>query len=280
MRTFTQFAKLYWIAAWLYRRTFARHQKVILVVGSFGKTTTTRAIQTALGVSSEVTSKNYNYQGLIAWNFMRLPRSQSFVVLEVGIKHPEDMVEFVSPLKPDAVVVTCIGDEHVYSFGTREGIREEKANAVRALSADGIAFLNGDDLNVRWMAEQTSARIVWYGYDSTNQYRGKNWELNWPALSMLRYSTAIGSGVLESQLIGQESSYALLAALAVAAEFDQPLSTAAKNLQGMTTTIGRLNRLLSPHGFWVIRDNFKATLATIHLAVNLVRDLPGASFWL
>ena len=274
LRTFASGERFYFMLTWLYRRTLARHQKVILVVGSFGKTTTTRAIQIALGISSDTTSKNYNYSGLIAWNFLRTPFRQPIVIIETGIKHPGQMARWVAPLKPDAVIVTCIGDEHIFSFGTRERIREEKAHAVRLLAPAGIAFLNGDDPNVRWMATQTSARIVWYGFDATNTYRGKSWDRNWPALSTLHYATPQDSGTLETEFIGRESCYALLAALATATEFGQALCTTATNLHGMSTTLGRLNRLRSPHGFWIIRDDFKSTLETIHLALDLARGLP------
>lgn len=275
LRTFAPGEGFYFKLAWLWRRTFARRQKVVLVVGSFGKTTTTRAIQTAFGIMSDTVAKNFNYSGLIAWNFLRLPVRQPVVVIEVGIKHPGQMARFVAPLKPDAVVVTCIGDEHIFSFGTREGIREEKTNAVRLLRPGGIAILNGDDPNVRWMAEQTRARVVWYGFEPTNAYRADSWDRNWPGLSRLHYTTPGGPGCLETDLIARESCYAPLAALAAAVELGCPLATAARRLHAFATTPGRLNRLRSPHGFWLIRDDFKSTLETIHLAMDLVRDLPA-----
>lgn len=275
MRTHHDHRWFYFSLAWIYRRTLARRQTVILVVGSFGKTTTTRAARDAFGVSSEFLEKNYNYSGLTAWSFLRIPARQSVAVIEVGIKYPDQMAEFVAPLKPNAVIVTCIGDEHIYSFGTREGIREEKANAVRLLSPDGIAFLNGDDPHVRWMASQTRARVVWYGFDPTNTYRGDQWSRNWPHLSALSYSTPDSSGILETEFITKESSYAALAAIAAAVEFGQPLQSATANLHGISATPGRLNRLRSPAGYWIIRDDFKSTIDTIHLAIDLVRELPG-----
>lgn len=275
MRTHHDYAWFYFGLAWIYRRTLARHQTVILVVGSFGKTTTTRAVRNAFGVSSEFVEENYNYSGLTAWSLLRMPARQSVAVIEVGIKHPGQMARFVAPLKPNAVIVTCIGDEHIYSFGTREGIRDEKANAVRLLSPTDIVFLNGDDPHVRWMASQTKARVVWYGFDPSNSYRGDQWTRNWPNLSALNYSTPVSSGILETEFITRESSYAALAAIAAAVEFGQPLQTATANLHGMSATSGRLNRLRSPAGYWIIRDDFKSTIDTIHLAIDLVRELPG-----
>ena len=44
----------------------------------------------------------------------------------------------------------------------------------------GVAVLNGDDANVRWMAGQSPARIVWFGLGEGNDIRAENMEVDWP----------------------------------------------------------------------------------------------------
>lgn len=279
MRTYAEWAEWYFLAARLYRRTFGRNKTVIVVVGSFGKTTTTRAIKRMLGIKLEENEKNYNYLGLIAWSLLRTPWSQRYAVLEVGIKHRGQMRKFVEPLNPDVVVVTCIGDEHIFSFGTREGIREEKANAVRLLRPGGVAILNGDDPNVRWMATQTRARVAWYGFDETTVgCRGLDWSRNWPDDSVLKFAIDGFSGELKSEFVAQESSHSLLAALATSHVLGYPIEASVGNLDGMQPTPGRMQRLRTPRGVWIFRDDFKSTLATIHLACDVMRKLPGRLF--
>lgn len=276
MRTYAGWADWYFLCARVYRRTLGRNKTVIVVVGSLGKTTTTRAIQRMLGIEDETTEKNYNYLGLIAWSLLRTPRRQRYAVIEVGIKHRGDMAKFIPSLNPDVVVVTCVKDEHLPSFGTREGIREEKANAVRLLKPGGVVILNGDDPNVRWMATQTQARVVWYGFDEASRgCRGLSWSRNWPNPSVLKFQVDRFLGELRTEFLAKDPSYSLLSALATSQVLELPIEDSLLNLGGMVPTPGRMQRMKTPEGVWLVRDDFKSNIETIYLAIEVMRELPG-----
>ena len=59
------------LAAAAYRRTCIRHRRLVVVVGSLGKTTTTRAVKAALGQSEgwKLTSNSYS---LLATTVLRI----------------------------------------------------------------------------------------------------------------------------------------------------------------------------------------------------------------
>lgn len=140
------------------------------VVGSFGKTTATRAVMAALG-RSYAQHTSWNARGFLPLRLLLTPPLALHRVFEVGIRRPGTMVRYARFLRPDVVVVTSIGSEHARSLGPPEEIRDEKAHMVRALSPDGLAVLNGDDPNVRWMSTQTEARVVTYGFGAENDVR-------------------------------------------------------------------------------------------------------------
>lgn len=267
-------AGFYLRIASLYRRTLARRQCVIVVVGSEGKTTTARAILQALNLSSDYASGSNNCFGKVAWALLRTPRRQRHVVVEVGIARPGQMERWVRPLRPNIVVVTSIGSEHVMSFRDEDHLRDEKAWAVRCLDPSGIAVLNRDDPRTRWMAGVTRARVIWYGFDSKASFQGTDWTLAWPRINRLRGVFCGHAGEIETELLNRTSSYSLLAAVAAAAAAGAEIKASLANLQGFKPTWGRMQPLHSPAGFWLLLDDFAASLPTYYNALEVLESLP------
>ena len=111
--------------AWLHRRTLARNTRVIAVAGSFGKSTTTRAITAALGLR-EHDAMLYNAWSWIAFALLRIRPGQRHAVIEVGISKPGQMKDYARTVGPDIAVMTSVGSEHHRSLGTLEVTRAEK----------------------------------------------------------------------------------------------------------------------------------------------------------
>ena len=139
----------------VWRRTLLRRARVVCVVGSLGKTTTARAVATALGEA--LYPSMGGAWGHAAFPLLRARPGQRHIVVEVAIAGPGQMSRYPPILRPDLAVVTSIGSEHNRSLGTLERTRHEKAEMVRSLPATGRAILNGDDPNVRWMAGSVSS---------------------------------------------------------------------------------------------------------------------------
>ena len=114
------------------------------------------------------------------------------------------------------VVVNAIGREHIQSFRDLAHLRDEEAHMVRTLRPDGLAVLNGDDDNVRWMATQTRARVVTYGLHPGNDVYASDLVLAWPYGTRFLLHAHRQRQVVQSRLIGTFMLYPLLAAAAVA----------------------------------------------------------------
>jgi UDP-N-acetylmuramoyl-tripeptide--D-alanyl-D-alanine ligase len=172
------FPLLLWLAT-VYRRTLLRKTYMVTVIGSFGKTTATRAIHRLL-CGPEHTLFGPNSGSSLALAILRIRPSTRHAAVEVGIERPGQMAPYARMIRPDMTVVTSIASEHNTSFGCLELTRAEKSEMVRKLPKSGIAVLNGDDPNVLWMATQTRARVVTFGLAETNEVRANNIVLNWP----------------------------------------------------------------------------------------------------
>src|SRR5690606_20899084 len=150
-----------------------RRTRVVAVVGSLGKTTTRRAVHAALDCPDRGFSHS-NYGASLAANLLRVRPGDRYAVLEAGIMGPGAMEGISRMVRPDIVVVTSSASDHHRSFPTLFDTRAEKVRIVSALPPGGIAFLNGDDPHVRWMATQTVAQVVTFGLGPDNDVRALN----------------------------------------------------------------------------------------------------------
>jgi UDP-N-acetylmuramyl pentapeptide synthase len=262
-------------AASAYRRLVIPRTCVIAVIGSLGKTTTRRMVRGALGGRLARHSKS-NYGVRLAANLLRVRPWHREAVLEVGIAGPGRMGPFGRMIRPDIVVVTSVRSDHNRSFETLEDTRAEKVKMVRALAPEGLAVLNGDDPHVRWMATQTRARIVTYGFDEGNDVRAA--DLRPAGASGSRFTLHAGGVSREAsiRLLGRHMVYPALAAAAVGLARGRTLEELLGRLAGIGAEPGRLQPLTVEPGVTVICDDYKSSIETIVAAFDAVAAVPAA----
>lgn len=262
-------------AARLYRSTLITQTRVAAVVGSFGKSTTARCVWTVLGGKGRGPSQR-NSWSFLSREVLRIRPGTPWAVLEVGISSVGWMARYAKMLKPDVAVVTSIGSEHGRTFGSLEATRSEKAAMVGALPESGVAVLNGDDPNVRWMEGTTRSRVVTYGFDSSNKVVGSDYRLDWPHGSLIRIDAGGESRRVKTRLIGRHSVYALLAAVAVAVEADgQSLEEVVGLIEDLPPTPGRMQPVELSSGAWLLRDDNKSALETVDAALDTLSEIPA-----
>jgi len=261
-------------AATLHRRFRIRNTKIIAVVGSFGKTTTTRCLLTVL--IGRIHKQAAGNSGIsLAKNILRIRPADKLGVVEVGISGFGQMARSVKILKPDIAVVTSIGSEHNRTFGTLQATRDEKADMVRALGATGLAFLNGDDPNVHWMAGQTRARVVTFGLGSGNDFRASDIRLDWPVGTRFKLHADGESCDFFSPLLGKHMLYGVLATVAVASHLGVDKDQCCRLLSRLKAKNGRLQPVPLDNGAIVLRDEFKSSYETIHSALDFLEEIPA-----
>jgi UDP-N-acetylmuramyl pentapeptide synthase len=259
----------------LYRRTLVRRTRVIAVAGSFGKSTTTRAIAAALGVA-EHRSMLLNAWFWIAFALLRIRPGQRHAVIEVGISRPGQMKGYARTVGPDIAVITAIGSEHHRSLGTLEVTRAEKSWMLQVLPASGAAVLNGDDPNVMWMKEKTRARVVTFGFGADCDVRADGVRLDWPRGTHFHLQAFGEERDVAVRLLGRHMIYAVLAAIAVSHLEGFALDGALARLAELPPTRGRMDPVLLPNGVTVLRDDFKSTLETVHTALDVLAQVPAS----
>ena len=170
----TAMGPVLFLLASLYRRVWIPKCRIVVVVGSFGKSTTADMLARVL----ECPRGKGNNQPQVALAMLRLKRRHSRAVFEVGISRKRQMWALAVMLRPEVVVVTSIGSEHCEKLGSLAATAAEKVRMVEALGRGGLAVLNRDDPNVMWMQSRTCRRTC------TDSRRGRR-----PAPSDTAYET-------------------------------------------------------------------------------------------
>jgi UDP-N-acetylmuramoyl-tripeptide--D-alanyl-D-alanine ligase len=258
----------------VHRRTIARSCRVVAVCGSFGKTTTARAITAALGSPTRGRAGRNSWTNL-ALAMLRLGPGDSNAIFEVGIADIGQMAPYARMLRPDVVVVTCIGTEHRRSLGSARVTREEKAHMVRALPASGLAVLNADEAHVLWMARRTRARVVTYGFSRDSDVRASGLRPDWPRGMRFVLHAGDREREVRVRLFGRAMVYPVLASVAVARAEGVDTDEALARVEALAPSHRRLEPVPLPNGAYLLRDEYKSTLETILAAFDALAQVPA-----
>lgn len=244
------------------------------VIGSLGKTTAGRAIAAALDCHDRSFSHN-SFSSNLAGNVLRVRPWDKHTAIEVSISAPGQMLKYAKMVRPNIVVVTSVKSDHNGSFATLLETRKEKVQMVSFLPKDGIAILNGDDENVRWMATQTKARIVTFGMSTGNDIRATKVDLNDDGSTNIEVQIAGVTHHFHNPLVGEHMAYPALAAVAVAHVEKMEMAAVFSRLAKVRTAISRMEWVMLPNGIRVLDDSFKSTQESIDTVLDTFAKIPA-----
>lgn len=141
----------------------SRGGKMVMITGSYGKTSVKELAYDLLRQKYEVvkTSGNYNtVVGIAKTMRYEITKLTELLILEVGAYHVGDIAYFCKILKPDIGVVTGIARQHLEKFRSFENIIKAKTEIVGYIASHGGTLIaNGSDETVT----QVVAEAKWYG---------------------------------------------------------------------------------------------------------------------
>ena len=293
-------AKTWKLSLWatkVYRKSTRRRQRVVVITGSVGKTTTTRATMHVLGQKApRWVHAGDNCFACLGRNLVRQGMHSPWVALEVGIGRAGQMKRYAGALQPEVVVITAVTSDHIerprsawtpvekramlpllrldcgepiLSF---DALWEEKATMVRALPRNGLAILNGDDAAVMRMTGETAARSLTFGLSPRCDYSARDVVL----LPEETHFTLVAEGVsmpVCAKLVGRESIRGLLAAAAVGRAVGLDFAAIVQRLEEVLPTPARMQPIKLQSGAIAICDDFKAGGETVQAALNNLPDI-------
>ena len=242
-----------------------RHfDNVIGVCGTHGKTTTTSMItQIFVMANREPTAVIGGKLPLINAN---------------GIAgKSEDMIcescEFVDTflqMSPDVAVLLNIDNDHLDYFGTMERLTESFKTFV---DRTHTAFLNGDDVRVKGIAETYHGKAVLFGLSETNTYYAANIQTGKTGETFDVYHGGEKLAHLELGIPGKHNVYNALASFAVAEEsgIDREVTVRAIETFGGA---GRRFEKLGTHGGIDFVDDYAHHPTEIKATLSAAKSMP------
>ena len=263
------------VLASIYRASVLRNTKLVTVVGSNGKTSTTAALRAVLNPHQKTLSHS-NHGASVFANLLCCRPGKRLSVLEVGLTGPGQMRRHQRALRPNVVVVTSIGTEHKRAFGTLDNTRTEKSKMLDGLGASDVAILNGDDPHVLWMASRTRARVVTFGFGAANCVRASGLETELRSRTRFTMHMAGEEHDVVLAVIGKHHVYAALAAIAVARETAMAWPQILSSLTQLKAPPGRMQLVTISDGAFVLDDSYKAPLESVQSSLVELAGLPAA----
>lgn len=119
--------------------------RVVGVTGSNGKSTTCRLLHAAAcskgGLPGSRTQKSYNNAIGVPLTLLNTSPDDRVLVCEVGMSTPGEIAARCATARPDAVIITTVGEAHLEGVGSLEGIAREKASVAAGLPDGGRVFM-------------------------------------------------------------------------------------------------------------------------------------------
>ena len=253
-----------------------RQQNTLLIgiTGSNGKTSTKDATAEILNRLAPTLKTFASYNNEIGYplTLLSLEPQHRFAVLEMGAQWVGELAWLCETIaRPDWSIITNIGAAHLEYFGSQERVIIAKSELVQALTSEGIAILNYDDMNVRSMGPKTKARKLYYGLSQEADVRGG--DIQGEALPGLRFTLSYAGQHkwIQLHLPGAHGVMTALAAASAGIAAQMNFDDICAALESLQPSKGRGEIKPGPNGSILIDDTYNANRQSIIAMIAAMR---------
>ncbi len=241
----------------------------IAVTGSVGKTTTKDMVYSVISQKYNTlkTEANFNNDIGLPLTIFRLEKEHEAAVLEMGMNHFGEIDYLASIGKPDAAIITNIGESHIENLGSREGIFKAKMEITNRFGRDNTLIVNGDNDFLRTVKGEY--KVVRYGLDSGNDVYAK--DIVNKGLGGISFTAVVNGTEYAAELAvpGEHNVYNALAAICAGIEFKIPMDDILRGIKTFEPTAQRL-AVEDYKGITIINDCYNASPDSIKAALKVL----------
>ena len=199
--------------------------KVVAITGSAGKTTTKEVTAEFLAARYRVIRNRGNFNNHIGLplSLIELRQRPEIAVVELGMNHAGEISTLVRVAEPDVRVWTNVGEAHLGFFQSVDAIADAKAEIFEGATPATVLVANADDDRIVRRMPRFAGRVVTFGIDRDADVRATAVRSRGIDGTDAHVATPSGAFDLSTPLIGRGNLANVLAATAVAIEFDVSL---------------------------------------------------------
>ena len=284
--------------------TLKKYQpKIVVIVGSVGKTSTKEAIYSVLSgkLKTRRSIKNYNNEigvpltiincdsgekSLFKWigifwkaillNILKDKSYPEFLVLEMAADKKGD-IKYLMDMIPKkllkVVVLTAITPVHLEFFESVDNIFEEKTTPLSYLEKDGWVVFNIDNCDAYRVKEKINSKLLTYGLNKNADIHVQEIEYYNSGLKFkINYKDKIVFSELKNA-IADYQIYPILAGLSVGICFDLKLDEIIKSLKIYKTLPKRMQKLEGIKNSIVIDDTYNSSPEALKKVIQALINL-------
>jgi len=252
--------------------------RVVAITGSAGKTTTKEVTAEFLSAKYRVIRNHGNLNNHIGLplSLIELRRRPEIAVVELGMNHAGEISRLVRIAEPDVRVWTNVGEAHLGFFRSIDDIAEAKAEILEEATTSMILVANADDERVAARASSFAGRVVTFGIERPAEVRASAIVDRGIDGTSARVTTVHGTFDVKTPLLGRGNLSNVLAATAVALQYDVPLEAIADRVTRLRPAAHRGEVIRLPT-ITVIDDSYNANPTATRTALSVLTVDASAS---
>ena len=253
--------------------------KVVAITGSAGKTTTKEVAAEFLSTRYQVFRNKGNFNNHIGLplSLLELRSRPEVAVVELGMNHPGEIRTLVGIAKPEVRVWTNVGDAHVGFFPSSDAIADAKGEILEDARTDDVLVANADDSRIAARSAAFAGRVMTFGIDRAADVRAVSVDDRGLDGTSALVRTPIGDMDLETPLLGLGNLANVLAATAVALQFDVPLEDISARAAALRPAHRRGELVRLPGGLTLIDDSYNSSPAALMRALQTIKAATGSA---
>jgi UDP-N-acetylmuramoyl-tripeptide--D-alanyl-D-alanine ligase len=251
--------------------------RVVAITGSAGKTTTKDVTSELLSARHRVIRNRGNLNNHIGLplSLIALRHRPEIAVVELGMNHAGEIRSLVRVAEPDVRVWTNVGEAHLGFFASVDAIADAKAEIFEGAGPSTLLVANADDERISGRTPRFAGRVSTFGIDRPADVRATAVVDRGVDGTRARVTTPRGTVDLEIPLIGRGNLSNVLAATAVALEFDLPLDVIAERTARLAPSAHRGEVIRLSSGVTLIDDSYNANPTATLRALDVLAQAPG-----
>ncbi len=253
--------------------------RVVAITGSAGKTTTKEAAAEFLAARYRVFRNQGNLNNHIGLplSLLQLRARPEIAVVELGMNHPGEIRTLVGVAEPEVRVWTNVGDAHLGFFADADAVADAKSEILEAARPSDVLVANADDQRVMARVGRFTGRVVRFGTAAGAEVRAIRVAPRGLEGSEADVRTPAGEAHFETPLLGAGNLMNVLAATAVAIQFDVPLPEIARRAASLRPTHHRGELLRLPGGITLVDDSYNSSPAALTQSLDTIAAARGCA---
>ena len=249
---------------------------VVGITGSVGKTSTKEMIASVLSQKYRTlkTQGNFNNELGLPLTVFRLRDEDEIAVLEMGISNFGEMHRLAKIARPDTCVITNIGQCHLETLHTRDGILQAKTEIFDFLKPKGHIILNGDDDKLCQIRNVNGITPVYFGLDQQRTIWADEISPQGMQGISCRIHTPEGAFTARIRIPGQHMVYNAMAGTAVGLTYGLSLAQIKAGIESLEPVDGRF-RQISTEKYLIIDDCYNANPVSMKASLEALQDGRG-----